>query len=275
MSHVPSRMRLHQGILAESRALREATSDWEVVEALRSWTYSHVCEQEEIEETLDQQSDFLFSVADAPRLFSAFGEKLGGVWCGGIGQTLRALYRMYGFESFIIDCGAAATGSTHISNLVRIHHAGRWLWTVQDAYYDVTYVAPDRQPLDIFDMLRLLKARTDSAVMTRDGPRNPRFLLSMGDEALLSTSWRIDPSYPKGKPEEVLPDGRLVFRTRPSQERLIAFGRAGNLFEVLRDRGYPEKLVYMYCLVFGVYPSAIRGAAELLDSMTNCIAVSK
>jgi hypothetical protein len=272
--HVPNRLSLHQRITGDSRKLREATSDWEVVEALRSWVYSNVCEQEEIEETLDQKNDFSFSAADAPEVFSAFQARAGGVWCGGIGQALRKLYLMYGFDAFVLDCGARDSGSTHISNLVRISHGGHMLWTVQDAYYEVGYVSPAGEPLGVLDMLALLRERRDDAVLAHEGPREARPLLSLGDETLLRASWRIDPPYPEGRPERILADGRLVFRTRPSIARLIEHGRADNLFDVLRDAGYPERLVYLYCLVFAVYPADAADAAELLDSMQACVAAA-
>jgi len=268
--HMPDRLRLHQRISADSKGLCNAGTDWEVVQALRDWAYAHVCEQEEIEATLDQREDFAYAEADAPTIFTAFEQRLGGVWCGGIGQALHKLYGMYGYTSFVLDCGASQTGSTHISNLVRIEHRGRALWTVQDAYYGVTYVDMAGDPLDVLAMLWLLDARRHDQVIMRSGPRNARPLLALGDEASLRMSWRISPPYPVGQPEHVLADGRLMFCTRPSVDALIAHGRADNLFEVLRCNGYPEQLVYLYCLVFAVYPSDSLGSATLLGEMQQC-----
>jgi hypothetical protein len=265
--HVPERLRLHHRVSAQSPNLSQAGSEWELVQALRSWVYSNVCEQEGIEATLDQRTDFLFAEADAPAIFSAFDARVAGVWCGGIGQALRKLYQMYGFDAFVLDCGLPSTGSTHISNVVKICDGNRPLWTVQDAYYDLSYSRTDGSPLDAIDMVRMLRKMNDHEVRVCNGLRAARTLICSPDETTIQNSWRIEHPNPLDQLEQLLPDGRYVFRTRPSIDALISHGRADNLFDVLRAHGYPENLVYMYCLVFGVYPSDASGASSLLTAL--------
>src|SRR5579883_2749781 len=118
----------------------DRVGEWEFVQLLRSWAYANIRRQTSVDgeavDYLDVRPDFAFYSKEAPDIFRAFYDDVGGVIGGGNGYALMTLYRAFGFDAAIIDCGEPAEGFTRISVVCEIDHAGQRMWVVQDPNYD-------------------------------------------------------------------------------------------------------------------------------------------
>lgn len=74
--------------------------------------------------------------------------------CGGTAIWLYHVYRALGFQTFAMNTGAS--GASHVMTFVRISHEGRPLWSMQDAYLNMTFVGGDGGPLCLTNVYEFL-----------------------------------------------------------------------------------------------------------------------
>ncbi len=159
-------------------------SDFDRVSLLRQWA-ARTTNWSNKEGLFDRPSTtnpyaggFNFYSQDAPTIYAAFMDDKGGVWCSGTAYALVRLYELFGYRAFRIGIGVPDSDATHAITLVEIEHGagGRKILSVQDAYFDLTYVHADGRPMDYFEVLDLLREHGDGDVavvsssipMTRD-----------------------------------------------------------------------------------------------------------
>lgn len=147
-------------------------SDFERVSLLRQWA-AGATDWSNREGLLDRPSttnpyagSFHFYSQDAATIYAAFMEDKGGVWCDGTAYALAKLYELFGYRAFRIGFGVPSSDATHVVTLVEIEHrtGGRKILSVQDAYFDFTYVHADGEPMDYFELLDLLQSHRDGDV---------------------------------------------------------------------------------------------------------------
>jgi len=96
-------------------------------------------------------------------IYRAFQNDLGGAWCADSALFLIKVYQLFGFEAYYASWGTTLS-VTHAVTLVSINHEGRQILSIQDAYFNFTYEDVNGEPMDYFDMLRLLKEKRDDEI---------------------------------------------------------------------------------------------------------------
>jgi Phytanoyl-CoA dioxygenase (PhyH) len=251
--------RLVQRILAEEPGVARAADDWQLSTALRRWAYRNIRRQTDYPTLLDQRPEFLFYTKDAPDIFEAFSQDLGGVVGGGCTYALLTLYQAFGFDSLMIDCGVSGQ-YTRISTLCNIGGTSDPLWVVQDPNYDFALADAAGGPIDIREVIRLLSARRHADIVRLDGDADAcREVIMLPEQfSSLADEWTIDPT---ARPLRVLADGRAVFRSHMTMARYAE--RAEGSMAFLREKDLPEDLLYFYLLAFAIYPAVSPPADPL------------
>ena len=245
-----SEAELRAQVLAEHPELAGEVDDWEAVQALRSFAYTHT-------DTVVNVSSALYTSVsgwDAPTAYAWFDADLGGVVCGGTSLALVELYEMWGFEAWYLGFGdLSAGGFTHVETLVRIEHQGRELITLHDAQLDRAYTDLDGQPLDYLEVLVLL-AEERHEELALSGPEAgyadtlllPEDFGSMSVEDMASANWTTDP---EDYSVETLESGVVKYRSPRTLERFEAviepwYG------PFLEQQGLPVELAYLHLFPF-------------------------
>jgi hypothetical protein len=237
-----------------------ALSDWERVSQLRQWCWSHT--------PIPQDRSGIYSigwrwwVVTAPDIFELFASNsCGASYCSGAADALRLLYDAYGYEAYTVESGHAGGTETHVVTLVRIDHEGESLLSVQDAYFNVTFVeAASGRPLDYYRMLALLAEGNDEAIRVVEpdffsAPSWPRLVVSPSaaennnpDDIIQSSFATLSSAYRTLK----LPDGTLIVESPRTLRRFVetqcytADGQAAWYLKWLANQGHPPELLYLF-----------------------------
>jgi hypothetical protein len=224
--------------------------DWDRVSVLRHWAWSHIATSD-LPLTLPARGDGWLPM-NAPQVFAFFDTGCGGVWCGGAAMALRALYHDFGFTTALLRIHLPAElGPTHVATAVRIQHQGRPLWVVQDAYFNLAIAAPDGQPIDLEDFVRLLSQGRLDAVTLLPSPwpvtHRPVTLVSeqmhrgLPPDQVAQQWWCVSP---EDYQFTHLPDGRYRFSSPRT------FARYAPMLQGLRhflpEQGRPPSELFMY-----------------------------
>ncbi len=144
---------LRQRILAElPPGLDIDTPSEELALALCDWGYRHIprahhwC-------VLDHDPEFWpFTFAPGEPLRRLLSMEA-GVFCGGTANAMVAVYRIFGFDAYAVDCGWSESYLTHVMNLVRVPGAARMLTLC--SYFNAALWQGDRLA-NLADALRAL-----------------------------------------------------------------------------------------------------------------------
>ena len=151
---------------------KENITDFEKVNILRSWAYEHT----DLGGKIHLDSEPGFYQKKAPELYYYSLTDTGGVTaCSGVAVALNQLYVMYGYNSSYMAIGDPT--ASHALNLVQINQSGKIVYTVQDAYFDYTFVDKKNNPIDYFDMLNLLRVDQYSDIVIKYGTKKPSDLI--------------------------------------------------------------------------------------------------
>ncbi len=209
--------------------------DFEKVCLLRDWAARTIPGSAYVEDALDKKAGFPFYTFDAPALFDAFSKRLGGIKCGGTAYALAKLYHSFGFEAFTYNGGIRSSVASHCVTLVRINVDGTSLLSVQDAWFNMTFLTTDMGPLDFFQLLALLQAGQDDKV-----------------------TLKFDPL---GFPRD-FHDGANVFRRQFSLPIFLEEGASPQLL-ALEQHGFPPNLLYLLASPIGCCASTKAAAMQL------------
>ena len=237
---------------------------------IREWVYRNTLEQYDLQTTFDQDPRFAFYKLSVDDIFSAFDHNVGGVVCGGIGWVLCVIYRLFGFKTYILDCGLSEKSATHISNVVQLRHNDSWRWVIQDAYFNCSYLCANGEPLDLFTMLGLLTAREHRSITISAGDANAtrRMIVGPASQSSFQEDWRSERA---GPPSECA-DGRLLFNIKPTIDSLVSSKckqKGQQYFDLFFSFNLPADLIYLYVMIFAVYPESEPGAVELKRLIAN------
>jgi hypothetical protein len=196
------------------------------------------------------------------------------------------LYDLFGYETYRLGIGQP--GPTHALNLVRIEADGQRLLSLQDAYFNLTYVdGQSGAPLDVFDLLRRLREGRHTSVRTIEPePENMPSLPAL----LVSPAGRGDRS-----PEQIargafavleadyefveLPNGIWKFVSPRTFGKFLGKcrepdGRPRWYLKFLEDQGHPADMLYLF-----LYPFRCKGvsgytpeAVQLLEQAQAIVA---
>ena len=234
-------------IVDETPALKdnEAVSQFEIVSAIREWTFSNVPVVFSDAELFVETVGGVTSAVQIPlsQRLSLFETGEAGAQCGATATTLRDIYELFGFEAFTVNAGQVADKPpqpTHILTLVKINHDGREILSVQDSFFNYTLVNRDGNPLDYFEMLSLLKQKRhqDFYPLLGSAEFKPR-LIAKGTEENVTA-------------EKVFANGnKLVSERFILPEDLPGYDAAAT--EFLTQHGYPANFLYLHLFPFGMH----------------------
>lgn len=217
--------------------------DFEKVCLLRDWVARTIPGSVSVKDTLDTKPDFFFYTCDAPTLFGAFSQGLGGLYCGGASYALAKLYHSFGFETFIYNGGIRSSVASHCVTLVKIKFDGISLLSVQDAFFNITFLTTHGKPLDFFQLLFLLQARQHDEVTLKFDPLG--FSRDFHDGA---TAFRKQFSLPIFLEESAPP-----------------------YLQALEQHGFPSDLVYLLANPIGCWAPAQATARRLRSQIAKTL----
>ena len=251
---------LKQIIIQQHPELEAADiTDYEKVGILRDWA-AKVVDSSSISLQLNLR-DQSFSSWSAYDIYSAFVGDQGGVVCGGTARFLMKVYQVFGFEAGTLNFGIVNL-HTHMVSLVQIEHGGQELWSVQDAWNNLTYEGLNVEPMDYYKMLRLLKQQKDDEIVIVE-PKTPLvrdWLYYDGDPfwPTLKEGTYVGPVQQVGQETSNIIKYRYVFPLVPLSDE----GK-----EFFTKKGLPPKAIYLYMFPKGI--GYCPGAEELLEEASQ------
>lgn len=158
-------------------------SDYEKVKMLREWVVQNTPLSKKKSESIDGDADlrltkldnpyakgFNYYAKEAPELYDTFNENKGGVLCAGTSYYLARVYEMFNYDSFIVHTRGPPNW-THAFNIVLIEENDKRLYSLQDAYLNLSYINEDGYPIDYLEFLDLLQQRKHEEIIL-DGSSN-------------------------------------------------------------------------------------------------------
>ncbi|MFC1704790.1 hypothetical protein ACFLZ6_00500 [Nanoarchaeota archaeon] len=230
---------LRQLILAEFPEIANPKiSDLEKVNMIRDWAAANTDLSAKREFNLDvinnsnpYSSFFDYYNQDAPSIYSAFMDDKGGVWCAGTTYALARLYDLFGFESVMVHLDIPEGIGFHAFNLVKIEDKKKEIFSIQDAYFNITYVHKDGTNMGYFELIELLQERKHNEVTVMGS-------LSSGP---MRESIAFD-------------DGKLI-KVRKNMFRLSEFeiGNKELFLDFYEEYSYPHNNLYTFLAFGGLY----------------------
>ena len=158
-------MKLKQIILNDCPELKSKNiTDYQKICIIRNWA-ANVIDCSDFDLTLDRRIANFYSLT-AYEIYQLFDQDKGGVWCAGSSEFLKKALRLFGFEAYDLYYGFKEPGGyTHAVTLVKIQEGESEILSVQDAYFNTTYELSTGEPLDYFELLRLLKEKRDNEIV--------------------------------------------------------------------------------------------------------------
>lgn len=252
---------LKRFILKELSGLdSERVPDWEKVTRLRHWVALQIDLAMSGYEHVSWPRD-----PDAYSIFADYFEDKGGVFCGGSALTLARTYKLFGFESFYLNVGwqTADDTATHAVTVVAIEHENRRIYTIQDAYFDVTYVKLDGEPYDLAEMVETLRRRRHRDIQVQTVPGFERDIIASASRNPLK-SWTFYGEKTKPKVIAELPNGRVKYRGSPTLQKYAA---ALQLPAYVEAKGFPADPIYFFLHPLGIGDAAVAWAEEYLEEV--------
>lgn len=246
-------------------------NDWDKVSILRQWARRHTpIASPDFTLLLDYNTDegydtsFKFYTKTAPEIFAAFFSIKGGVYCGGTAYALSKLYEMFGYESFTVNMGfpegTAKTTLTHVTTLVTITHNNHPILSVQDGFFNQTFMDEHDNPIDYFEMLNLLSTRQTGRLKIIKGDSTASLLARKNDEDRLKKFFvDVDLGTPPARAGDL-----LIYKADSVQEKLDDYFRDA-LIEKLHPRGYPDNSIFLYVFPFSISGTNTKKANELME----------
>lgn len=205
------------------------------VNLLRQYTYENV----------DMGKPLLgpeFNKKSALELLTAFFQDKGGMMCRGHAFTLMKIYEVFGFRSYVLSMGRPNIVN-HSLVLVETNYNGHKILSIQDPYFNITYIHQDGFPLDYFEFLSILKAKRHNLIKIQKGVIKKKDILRFKSSNIRhSWNWGNDIEFSK-----ILPDGRVKYRGYITLEKFEkGHHRVGKTKSFLKSKGYPENLIYLF-----------------------------
>lgn len=224
-------------------------SDFGKVSALRHWAAERIDLSSESLFLTNNQS-FQFYTGNVSAIFRAFQQNIGGVWCGGTAWTLKRTYQLFGYEAHYLAIGEAGY-TTHAETLVYIDDRGKKVLSVQDAYFDLSYVDKKGNPLDYFEMLSLLRDnRDEEIVIVRSADHEfQRDLLIKENETSI---WRTGSWLHRPEDFTYLGNSTRLYRVTLD---IVLYEKgilAHKKLSFIAQEGHPERLIYLQLYPFQV-----------------------
>ena len=156
--------KLKQIILDDCPELKSKNiTDYQKVCILRNWA-ANVIDCSDYDLLLNKRPAHI--LLSAYEIYQFFDQNEGGVWCDGAALFFRKVLRLFDFEGYELAYGFHEPGGlNHTITLIKIQEGESEILSVQDAYFNTAYETSTGEPLDYFDLLRLLKEKRDDEIV--------------------------------------------------------------------------------------------------------------
>ncbi len=247
-------------------------SEWDRVGLLRSWVYE-VSDIAASEETLLRNFAAFDSLEFDP-LMEILDNNRGGLWCAETADLLAKVLIEYGFYPRKVQFGIRDdVDVTHAFIVVDVKYKDQNVSTVQDAYFDNTFVDPNGAPLDYFELLRRIKAGRYEDIVVRYGDR------SVAKDVLIAktdsySGWLSRKSGFEGLAScDALGERGYRCQLRPSLEGFIEDFESEELLDALETRGAARRFMSLLLFPYGVLKQGSY-VTESSQDRTLCLARS-
>jgi len=263
---------IKEGIIQEYPALLDKSlSDFEKTNLLRDWAYANSVGGGS---TFDEHYDWSRSLAqNFVTLTKDFQDLNLSALCGGFAAYCALVYDAFGYEAISFDSGFADNnGATHVVTLCKIWD-GEEKWILQDPTFNRAYVDADGVPLDIYEIMTLLKNGQDSQIHYSFGSTAGRYCLynSLPSNAVLEDPTTISPGtldyYPclLGEVKEFGERYGILYDMR--QPDVFQIQIQDTLENHLSALGYPPKADYLYLFPLGLYIGNVSDPTTMLEEL--------
>lgn len=242
-------MKLRQIILDDCPKLKyKNITEYQKVCILRNWA-ANVIDCSDYDLLLNKRP--AYTLLSAYEIYQFFDQNEGGVWCDGSSVFLLKVLGLFDFESYRLAYGSREPGGlTHAVTLVKIQEGENEILSVQDAYFNTTYETSTGEPLDYFDLLRLLKdKRANEIVLVEPVPpltREVHRIIGMeGDNYKIETTRSLFTFY------------TVIGNDTEWMSRIYAF---------LEMNHYPQNEIYL-----NLFPFYCPGSEEILEKARGIV----
>jgi hypothetical protein len=262
-------------IVADFPEFENATTDLERINIMREWVYktadrvvyAYYEEDSKSEHPIFLQNSRASQIYkyNSLELFDCFNQDEGGGWCALTAFFLTRLYQDHGYEAYCLSYGILDTISTHMVSMVSIEVDNKRIFTIQDPYFNISYINLTGEPLDYFDMLRLLGDRQPEKIQIQHQD-NGYYDVLMPMASYLEYSvkedwdWQVDW---KSCCELDIALAKCPCTT--SLEHYLS--KRPQLLNIIQDAGYPPDTLYYF-----LFPYSINdGNTENIDLLNRAL----
>lgn len=180
-----------------------------LIEDIRTWVYRNTV----ISGNIKWKADETYN-KNIIWIYEYYRNARGGGKCNNISYFFRMILDYLGYISFEYHFGKIG-GFNHVVNLVRVRQGSKYIFTVQDAYYNMSFYDKKNNLLDFFSMVDLIKMnRTDEIIIKSSAiPRG--YLFSTSDivnKQIAVKSHEIDKSTRMSIIPTIMDDMKLYFK---------------------------------------------------------------
>jgi len=261
--------------------------DFTRVGLLRQWAWSHVNHAAGPANIVDVDPEIPWHELSAAAIFELYRSDRGGSYCGGTAHALRKLYEMYGYQAWTVNSGnAGPEAATHVTTLVKIRADRPDVLSMQDAYFNLTYVDADsKAPLDYVEMLGRLADGKHDTIETREPdfekiPQWPKVIVAAADRGTATPKSFAKAAFSVLESNytfEERADGAWIYVSPRTAGKFLEDqchypdGRPRWYLKWLVAQGHPENILYLYLYPFGV---AGPNGAKLLGEAQRVVGFS-
>lgn len=244
--------------------LDEATNDFEKTNLLRNWVYTNTIFGE------DNFSDYYAFANGVSPNFAALTEGFRNyevsVYCGGVSTYLALVYNVFGYEAVTLDSALFDTDGnvlcSHVVTLCKISdESGNENWIVQDATFNRAYIDQYGDPLDIYELMSLLKEKRDEDIHYAFGSTQARRVMfstapsvpTVEEPLTIAPNTFSSGVYPYFPDEPEIINGRYYVWCDMRQPCVYQAQVQSILNDALVEKGYPPKADYLYLFPVACY----------------------
>ncbi len=213
------------------------------IETVRDWVYRNtdVAADESVLLSYDR---FPLHVLTLDEMLDLHKQDIGGHFCAGINYILKRVYDSLGYNSWMYNYGDESA-LTHAVALVEVN--GKIY--AQDAYFNVSYVNQDGQPLPFYEMLEGLVAGKEPD--QKIGPSLWREVHLKDDHLTDDTKWWVAAGVDRDTCT-TLSEDRFICHSKTSLKNFIDVHPLDETYTFLSQKGFPRNLHYLALFPIGI-----------------------
>jgi hypothetical protein len=251
--------------------LDDSLSDFERTNILRDWAYANTNFAagnynfaEHLKRELSLADNFI-------NLTSKYRDYKVQGYCDSAAFYLCCVYDTFGYETAVLHLAVGGEAS-HTLTLCRLNtEEGKWI--VQDPTYNLVYTNKNGQPLDIYEIMTLLKQRQDRDIYYTFGDTQARYIVfdNLPNVAVVDDPSTIVPNtlnhyvFLPGEVKEINGKYGVLYDMR--QPGAFQAQVQDILEKTLGQDGYPATTDYLFLRPVNISDSNIADPAAMLEEL--------